>query len=1159
MNIRFLLLFFLITIAEITLSQQSFVLPKDGQTQDTKTVNFLWNKNAYSDSYKLQISTSATFSSIVLSTATSNNYLTLTLTNYGIYYCRVKGNNDVSWSPIVKIELIDFGNDNNLISWFDASTNVTYTDSTVSQWKDRKSTARAATQGTLSKQPVVYNNLSKLNNKSTISFNGNSSNPTTFNINPAITTEKFTLFCLRNYRNNANLVQFFLCGNGHGFSSEVDAANGGFSVSGLNGSVIIAPLSALRTEYSIYCITDSSFSVNTNRVPIAQTSGSSFVSQMSLTQFGSRPEAPNLAYQGEIAEVLMFDSIIDVNKRNTVTAYLRTKYSPPVNLGLDTIAGSSFTDTIRLSTRSSFARYQWSTGDTTQTIKVTTAGTYKVRTTDIFGFVSEDEIEVYPYRRLKSTNVNLCPGDSVIVNLGLDSSYSILWSTGATTSSVVFRTSGQYKVSITKNTKTILDTINVVLVTNVDTTSLVYSPARDQNQLVRICGGGKIYIKNDSLFDSFIWSTGSTQNYGTAYNTGDVYINYIERNGCKLVDTLAVVVTGQVPVANFTTTAICQNSSASFSDLSQAPAGNTITRWKWNFSNGDTSNVQNPLEVFSSTGAASAALRVTTDAGCSDSIFKTFTVNRNPKAKFDNRLSCEATATNFQDLSIANAASIIDWRWDFNGLGAINSIQNPSFIFPAAGNYNVQLVVKNSNQCEDSVTNIVTVNPSPLANFSFDSICGRNDVHFKWLSSVAPPADIQVWNWDFGDGTFNSAIKDVSHPYDTPGEYDVILTVRSTNVCSDTAIRRVKVFEYPTIDFDVSPTQCVGKEIQFTDISTTPDNNTPISSWNWYFSGQTTSNLQNPRYVFDAAGNYTIQLTAANSIGCSGTKLRSIAVSPPPIPKFSFSPQNGLPPLTVNYTNLSTASGNYFWDYGDNTGPLVQAFTPPSHTYTTIGSYPIKLIATDFRGCTDTLIKYILVDKAYLDGVMATVTVTPNGDFYKVQALILNNSNVEIRSLGLSLQLGGGSVVRENWEGSLLPGQSVAYAFASQIRLSDVSLPVICAAIENINNYTPEDRTDNNSACKEVKVGTFDVLNIFPNPAKEYINFGVMLPQEGTVSVGFVDYLGRELYKTTFNGLKGYNNFTVSTATLNAAVYLAVIKYDGEIIRKKFVCRGIGN
>ncbi|MBK9329817.1 MAG: PKD domain-containing protein [Sphingobacteriales bacterium] len=491
-----------------------------------------------------------------------------------------------------------------------------------------------------------------------------------------------------------------------------------------------------------------------------------------------------------------------------------------------------------------------------------------------------------------------------------------------------------------------------------------------------------------------------------------------------------------------------------------------------------------------------------------------------------------------------------DWRWGFDDLGVIQSIQNPSFSFATPGEYNIKLIATNSNNCSDSVTLPATVYPSPVSNFSFDSVCGRSPLSLRYLATVAPPSTLTAWSWEFGDGTFENAIQNPQKVYNSPGIYTVKLAVRSSNQCVDTAEKQVKVFDFPLVDFDVSQSQCVGKEIQFTDISSTPDG-TPVNAWKWFFSGQTTSVEQNPRYTFNVQGNYMVQLTATNSVGCTGTKLRSIAISSLPEPKFNFTPANVMPGETVSYSNQSPSGGSYIWDYGD-ASPLVNTYNPPAHSYASLGTYPITLIATDFRGCTDSLTKYILVGKAYLDGVMASINFTPNGDFYKVQVTIVNNSNIEITSLGLSLQLSGGGLVRENWTGSLMPGKSVVYSFTAEIKVDDSSVPVICANIDNINNNAREDKLDNNSTCKETRVGQFDVLNIYPNPAYETVNFGVMLPQDGKVSIRLIDILGKVLYTTDFNGVKGYNNLPVNTGYLNAAVYVAEVYYDGEIVRKKF-------
>jgi len=63
--------------------------------------------------------------------------------------------------------------------------------------------------------------------------------------------------------------------------------------------------------------------------------------------------------------------------------------------------------------------------------------------------------------------------------------------------------------------------------------------------------------------------------------------------------------------------------------------------------------------------------------------------------------------------------------------------------------------------------------------------------------------------------------------------------------------------------------------VQFNDTST----NSP-TSWAWVFGDGATSVLQNPVYTYTTAGNYTVTLTAQNSVG-SNTTTRFITVSSP--------------------------------------------------------------------------------------------------------------------------------------------------------------------------------------------------------------------------------------------------------------------------------------
>jgi PKD repeat protein len=143
--------------------------------------------------------------------------------------------------------------------------------------------------------------------------------------------------------------------------------------------------------------------------------------------------------------------------------------------------------------------------------------------------------------------------------------------------------------------------------------------------------------------------------------------------------------------------------------------------------------------------------------------------------------------------------------------------------------------------------------------------------------------------------------------------------------------------------------------VQFTDLST----NSP-TSWAWDFTndGAVDSTVQNPSFTYATAGTYTVKLTSTNSYGnTSKTRSDYIAVSTPPgsapAAAFSATPRSGTVPLTVQFTDLSTNSPtSWKWDF-TNDGAVDSTDQNPSYTYTTTGTYTVKLTSTNSYGSTN--------------------------------------------------------------------------------------------------------------------------------------------------------------------------------------------------------------
>lgn len=214
------------------------------------------------------------------------------------------------------------------------------------------------------------------------------------------------------------------------------------------------------------------------------------------------------------------------------------------------------------------------------------------------------------------------------------------------------------------------------------------------------------------------------------------------------------------------------------------------------------------------------------------------------------------------------------------------------------------------------------------------------------------------WKWNLGNGTV-SFLQNPSVTYFNPGQYTIKLVVKN-NSGSDSIIKTqyINVYSKPTVQFTSSATiGCFPLTVQFTDQSAAV--NGTISSWQWDFGDGLSSALQHPTHIYTSAGNFNVTLRVRNSNSCLTTLSKSKYIQISAGVKANFSnniPNNCNFPVTINFKNLSTGTGTltYQWLFGDG---FVSGQANPSHTYTTLGTYTVRLIVANATGCSDTITK----------------------------------------------------------------------------------------------------------------------------------------------------------------------------------------------------------
>ncbi|MBK6385155.1 MAG: gliding motility-associated C-terminal domain-containing protein [Chitinophagaceae bacterium] len=145
-----------------------------------------------------------------------------------------------------------------------------------------------------------------------------------------------------------------------------------------------------------------------------------------------------------------------------------------------------------------------------------------------------------------------------------------------------------------------------------------------------------------------------------------------------------------------------------------------------------------------------------------------------------------------------------------------------------------------------------------------------------------------------------------------------------------------------------------------------------IVSTDWEFFDNTntliysTSGLS-ATYTFPAIGLYTVKLIINRGQPCRDSTTALIRVFPGFVPDFS---STGIclsrPTLfTDNTTSVYGTPNSWSWDFGEPTTTIdISSLQNPSYTYPFLGTKNVRLIATDTRGCRDTISKNItIIDK----------------------------------------------------------------------------------------------------------------------------------------------------------------------------------------------------
>lgn len=396
---------------------------------------------------------------------------------------------------------------------------------------------------------------------------------------------------------------------------------------------------------------------------------------------------------------------------------------------LPTALNACVGETITLDAENPGFDYLWSTGETTQTIQVNTAGTYTVSVADDgYCEVDHDFTTIFhtPPNAGNDKSFSFCDAD---MNVNL---YSLL--------NPVIDASGQWfdqnGVQITGGQLDIsqlagINTYDYVLASTYcpsDTAEFELDikvfKTSGNDILEHFCSEGTTNLNNFlSTNNAGVWSSldGLTANVFNP-TTGQLTLD----NLAKDIYTFYFVVSNDAPCEADTAVALIEISeladiqfSSNFTEgcspltveFTDQTVVNGTTAYKW-YIDGVLAGQNNTLiNTFENVKCYDISLEIVTDGYCTATVTEQnlVCINPDPVAAFDFKpttIFSDDPVVNFTNESQLNVFNV----WDFDGLGQ-STETHPTFTFPLgkAGEYEVKLTVTSAKGCIDSASRTVTI------------------------------------------------------------------------------------------------------------------------------------------------------------------------------------------------------------------------------------------------------------------------------------------------------------------------------------------------------------------------------------------------------------------------------------------------------------------
>lgn len=410
---------------------------------------------------------------------------------------------------------------------------------------------------------------------------------------------------------------------------------------------------------------------------------------------------------------------------------------------------------ITLDAGAGYSSYLWSTGDTTSQIAVNSTGSYWIKVVQN-NCILYDTIKVnvfpVPIPDFKVNDSSQCFNNNMFIfsNNSKISSGTITyqWDFGDLTKSIAINPTHHY-------TNPGVYTVKLKTISNNNCTDSIFRKVYintqpkadfDINDSLQCLTANNFLFSNKtdtsggigytwSINDNTILKTYDAQHSFISEGTYSVKLVVKSQYNCfdSIIKTLRVF---KSPKTNFDIPDSIQCLDVNiFKFYNKSDTNLKGTKLIWDFGDGYTSTITNPIHIYNITGFFDVKLVVDAGTGCKDSIFKKVQIISKSISNFAFDSNDCSGMVNFNNLSTdANK-----YKWDF-GDGSSSTDTNPQHVFNSIGLYSIKLISSKNNGCYDTISKQVEIksveNKMFIPNAFSPNLDGLNDF-------------FQVLGWDY--------------------------------------------------------------------------------------------------------------------------------------------------------------------------------------------------------------------------------------------------------------------------------------------------------------------------------------------------------------------------------------------------------------------------